>query len=130
MATFVVHEGVLSLDKEQLAQLHAAGQAQALSGSIVQALHELAQHLARGEPVYVYPDDAVLTLAQAASMFHILLPNLEKRLDNGEIPFFRRGAERYVYIRDMIAYDRVERAERRRLIGVIQQTSEEMGAYS
>jgi hypothetical protein len=32
MATFVAREGVLSLDKEQLAQLQAAGQEQALSG--------------------------------------------------------------------------------------------------
>ena len=129
MATFVVREGVLSLDKEQLAQLQAAGQEQALSGPIVHTLHELARHLSQGEPVYVYPDDAALTPAQAASMFHILRPNLEKRLDAGEIPFFERGTERYVYIRDMLAYDQAQRAERHRLIGVIQQTSEEMGAY-
>lgn len=129
MATIVVREGLLSLDKEQLAQLQAVGETQALSGPVVKTLHELAQYLARGEPVFVYPDDAVLTTAQAASMFHILRPNLEKRLDDGEIPSFQRGTDRYVYIRDMIAYDRAERAERRRLIDVIQQTSEEMGAY-
>jgi hypothetical protein len=129
MATFVVREEVLSLNKEQLAQLQAAVQEQALSEPIVQTLHELAQHLSRGEPVYVYPDDAALTIAQAANMFRILRPNLEKRLDEGEIPFFQRGADRYVYVRDMIAYDRAQRAERHRLIGVIQQTSEELGAY-
>jgi len=129
MATFVVREGVLPLDKEQLAQLQAAGQSQALSGPIVQTLQELAQHLSRGEPVYVYPDDAALTTAHAASRFHILRPNLEKRIDNGEIASFQRGTDRYVYLRDMIAYDRAERAERGRLLGVIQQTSEEMGGY-
>jgi hypothetical protein len=129
MATFVVREGVLSLDREQVAQLEAAGQEHGLSGPIVHTLHELAQHLSRGEPVYVYPDGAALTTAQAASMFHMLRPNLEQRLDDGEIPSFQRGPERYVYVRDMIAYDQAQRAERHRLIGVIQQTSEEMGAY-
>jgi hypothetical protein len=92
-------------------------------------LHELARHLSQGEPVYIYPDDAALTTAQAASMFHVLRPNLEKRLDEGEIPFFQRGTDRYVYIRDMMAYDRAQGVERHRLIDVIQQTSEEMGAY-
>ena len=129
MATFVTRERVLSLDKEQLDQLQAAGQTQVLSGPIVQTLRELAQHLLRGEPVYVYPEDAALTTAQAASRFHILRPNLEKRLDEGEISSFRRGEDRYVYIRDMVAYDGAKRAERRRLIGVIQQISEEMGVY-
>jgi hypothetical protein len=129
MSKFVVREGVLSLDKDQVAQLEAAGQEHALSGTVVHTLHELARHLSRGEAVYVYPDEAALTVAQAASMFHLLRPNLEKRLNDGEIPSFQRGSERYVYVRDMIAYDQAQRSERRRLIDVIQQTSEEMGAY-
>jgi hypothetical protein len=58
-----------------------------------------------------------------------LRPNLEKRLDEGEIPFFQRGPDRYIYIRDTIAYDQAERSRRRTLIDVIQQTSEEMGGY-
>jgi hypothetical protein len=129
MATFVAREGLLSLDKERLAQLQAADQAQQLSEPIVQVLHELAQYLSRGEPVHVYPDDTALTIAQAAKLFHIVRPNLEKRLDEGEIPFFQQGPDRYVYIRDMITYDQAARTRRRHLIDVIQQTSEEMGGY-
>ena len=69
------------------------------------------------------------TFVVREGVLHILRPNLEKRLDAGEIPFFQRGTDRYVSIRDMMAYVQSQRAERRRLIDVIQQTSEEMGAY-
>jgi hypothetical protein len=129
MAIFVAREGLLSLDKEQLAQLQAADQAQPLPEQLIDVLHQLAQHLSRGEPVHVYPDETALTIQQATSLFHILRPNLEKRLDDGEIPFFQRGPDRYIYIRDMIVYDQSARIRRRHLINEIQQTSEELGGY-
>ena len=47
MATFVVREGVLPLDKEQLQQLQEARHARAHSGLIVQTSYDLVQHLSR-----------------------------------------------------------------------------------
>ena len=47
MATFVVREGVLPLDKEQLQQLQEARHAQSLSGLIIQTSQDQAQHLLR-----------------------------------------------------------------------------------
>jgi hypothetical protein len=132
MASVLYREGLVSLDKDQLTQLRAmAGSAQTygLSAPMAQMLQDLIQHLSQGEPVTVFPNDATLTIAQAADLFAIFPANLDRRLDEGEIPFFVHGEQRYVYVRDMIAYDRVERAERQRLLGVILETSQELGAY-
>lgn len=40
----------------------------------------------------VYPDDAELSIAQAADLFHIGRPILDKHLDEGAIPFHVRGS--------------------------------------
>jgi hypothetical protein len=124
--------GLMSLDKEQVTQLQAlaaGAKTQELSAPMAETLRDLVQQLSQGEPVTLFPDDTVLTLAQASNLFAIALPNLEQRLDKGKVPFFVRGSERYVYIRDMIAYDRAKRAEQHRLMGTILDTSQELGAY-
>ena len=122
----------MSLDKEQVTQLQAlaaGAETHGFSAPMAQTLRDLVQQLSQGEPVTVYPDDTALTIAQASDLFHIVPPNLDKRLDEGVIPFFVRGSQRYVYIRDMIAYDQAKRAEQQRLMGIILETSQEMGAY-
>jgi len=123
---------VMSLDREQVTQLQAlaaGAKTQELSAPMAETLRDLVQQLSQCEPVTLFPDDTVLTVAQAADMFDIVPPNLEQRLDEGKIPFFMRGSERYVYIRDMIAYDRAKRARRHELIGRMVENSQELGGY-
>jgi hypothetical protein len=132
MASVLNHEGVVSLDKEQVTQLRemaASAEMHGLSAPTAQTLRDLVQHLSQGEPVTVYPDETALTISQAANLFDIFPSNLDKRLDEGKIPFFEQGSQRYVYVRDMIAYDQAERAEQHELLGEILETSQEMGAY-
>ncbi|HWE62230.1 MAG TPA: hypothetical protein VHB98_11015, partial [Chloroflexota bacterium] len=80
-------------------------------------------------PVTVYPADMELSVDQAAEVFDLVPAKLEQRLDAGEIPFIERDGERYVSVRAMIDYDQAEHAERQRWLGVLLETSQELGAY-
>jgi hypothetical protein len=132
MARVLTSEGAVSLDQEQLTQLQAValqGEIHGLSAPLSQALRALVQHLLAGEPVTLYPADMELSMDQAAELFDLVPAQLEQRLAEGEIPSIERDGQRYVSIRAMIDYDQAEQAERQRWLGVLLDTSQELGAY-
>lgn len=132
MTHMPTHEGAVFLDQEQLSQLQAVathGETHGLSAPMAEALRTLVQQLLAGDPVTVYPADMELSIDQAAALFDLVPARLEQRLDAGEIPFSERDGQRYVSARAMIDYDQAEQAARQRWLGVLLETSQELGAY-
>lgn len=125
----VFRHGVITVESGAVRQLGELEADLTPSAPLARLLHEVVPALARGEPVHLFPEDAALTPAQAARMFDLTPAMLEQHLATGEIPSFMREGQRYVTLRDMVAYDNARGAIRRQGMDEILQTSMEMGAY-
>lgn len=125
----VFRDGMIAVDRGEVQQLGQLEGELAPSTPLARLLHQVLPALARGEPVHLFPEDAALTTQQAARLFDLALAMLEKRLDAGEIPSFTRGSQRYVTLRDMVAYDTARAITRQRGMDEILRTSVELGAY-
>jgi hypothetical protein len=129
MVAHVFREGMIAVDSGEVEQLGQLEGELAPTTPLARLLHQVLPSLARGEPVHLFPEDAALTTAQAARLFDLTPAMLEKRLDAGEIPSFTRGSQRYVTLRDMVAYDSARALLRDRGMDEILRTSVELGAY-
>jgi excisionase family DNA binding protein len=95
--------------------------------SAVALLAEVLAHLADGRPVSVIPADAELTTQQAADMLNVSRPYLVGILDAGEIPHRKVGTRRRVRFQDLLAYQKIDEARRRKAAAELTRLSAELG---
>lgn len=76
-------------------------------------LEQVADALANGSGVTVAPNDLQMTTQQAADFLGVSRPTLIKYLEDGTIPFDKRGRHRRVLLRDVVAFQEEFRVSRR-----------------
>lgn len=80
---------------------------------IFEVLEQVADALASGSGVTVAPNDMQMTTQQAADFLGVSRPTLVKYLEDGTIPFDKRGRHRRVLLRDVVAFQDAFRVRRR-----------------
>ncbi|WP_460541213.1 helix-turn-helix domain-containing protein [Glycomyces halotolerans] len=71
----------------------------------------------------------MLTTQEAADLLNISRPTLVRLLEDGEIPYSRRGRHRRVLLRDVLTYQEQSRMERRAGLGEMVSEGEDAGLY-
>jgi excisionase family DNA binding protein len=88
----------------------------------VQLLSELAQ----GHAVTIVPGGKELTTQQAADMLNVSRPYLIQLLEEGKIPYRKVGTRRRVRFEDLLAFQRRDDAERKRVADTLANEAEEL----
>jgi len=93
------------------------------------ALSRAVEYLASGEPVLIFPADAELSTGEAADILTFSRQYLVRLLDEGQIPYRRKGTHRRLLLRDVIRYREKRVVEQQEGMREMVQLSEEMGLY-
>lgn len=89
------------------------GSERSIPEDLFAVLEQVADALAAGSGVTVAPNDAQMTTQQAADFLGVSRPTLVKYLEDGTIPFEKRGRHRRVLLRDLVAFQDAFRVRRR-----------------
>lgn len=105
------------------------GRTQNLPASLPEFLGELIAGLGEGQPVAIVQDDTQLTTVEAARMLGVSRQFLVKLLEGDEIPFYKVGTHRRVYMRDLLAYKAKRDGKRRQVLDDLTRAEAEDGLY-
>jgi len=98
----------------QVAELRAPdGRVRTLPIEIFEVLEQVADALAQGSSVTVARNDTQMTTQGAADFLGVSRPTLVRYLEDGTIPFERRGRHRRVLLRDLVEFQEQFRVRRR-----------------
>ena len=118
---------------QQEAEIHlrlleddAEGEVIVLPASAVRLLLDVLEHMARGHAVTLMPVHAELTTQQAAELLGVSRPFLIKLLDSEQIAYRRVGTHRRVRFEDVMAYKRLNEAERRKALDSLTEQAQEL----
>jgi|SRR5450432_101273 len=67
-------------------------------------LFEILDNMAQGKSFTLIPSDSEISTQQAADMLNVSRPHLVKLLEDGLIPFKKRGTHRRIELKHLIAY--------------------------
>jgi excisionase family DNA binding protein len=90
-----------------------------LPAEAYQVLKEVLEAMARGMAISVMPRHMMLTTQEAADLLSISRPTLVKLLEQGEIPYERRGRHRRLRLTDLLDYEKRARCERTRQLDAL-----------
>jgi excisionase family DNA binding protein len=96
---------------------------------VFDALVQVATAMAHGQGVTVIPQNALLTTQEAAELLGISRPTLVRLVEDGEIPYERRGRHRRIMLADLLAYQASMRRERREALDRMAQEGQAAGLY-
>lgn len=89
------------------------GSERPIPNEIFEVLEQVADALANGSGVTVAPNDMQMTTQQAADFLGVSRPTLIKYLEDGTIPYEKRGRHRRVLLRDVVEFKDRFRVDRR-----------------
>jgi excisionase family DNA binding protein len=89
------------------------GRVRAIPIEIFEVLEQVVDALAQGSGVTVARNDTQMTTQQAADFLGVSRPTLVKYLEDGSIPFEKRGRHRRVLLRDLVDFQEQFRVRRR-----------------
>lgn len=100
-----------------------------LPREVYHALRDVVEALSQGLAITIAPQNTMLTTQEAADLLNISRPTLVRLLEDGEVPFSKRGRHRRVLLRDVMDYQQRSRAERRAGLDAMVTEGEEAGLY-
>ena len=98
-----------------------------LPASMLRLLKEILAEMAKGHGVALLPIQAELTTQQAADLLNVSRPYLIRLLEDRKIPFRLVGQHRRVRFDDLLAYQRKDDEERRRVADELTADAQELG---
>ncbi len=126
-------EQTLARDAQQLlsradVQLSTDTESLSLTPALAELLRGLLERLGKGESVTVLSRDEELSTQQAAELLGVSRPYLiEQLLEERKIPYRKVGKHRRIRVRDLLAHQEREQAEKRALVREITELAQEMG---
>jgi len=93
---------------------------------IFEVLEQVADALANGRGVTVAPNDMQMTTQQAADFLGVSRPTLIKYLEDGSIPFDKRGRHRRVLLRDVVRFQDEFRVSRKSALRELTRVSQSL----
>lgn len=93
-------------------------------------LAEVVRAMRRGQAVSFAPLSQQLTTQQAADLLGISRPTLIKLLQQGRIPFETPGRHRRLRLSDVLAFQKMRRAEQRESLRELAQDAQDPGLYA
>jgi excisionase family DNA binding protein len=94
--------------------------------AIAELMAEILANVAEGRPVTLVPENAELTIPEAADLLNVSRPYVAGLLDRAELPYRGQGAHRRVVYRDLAAYKERSDAASREAIRELAELSQEM----
>lgn len=82
---------------------------------------------ARGNSVTLIPSHKELTTQEAADFLSVSRPFVVKLLENGEMPFHRRGKHRRIKMSDLMAYKRRSDVNQEKAFQELSDLSQQLG---
>jgi len=98
-----------------------------LPASMLNLLKDILSEMAQGHAVALLPVQAQLTTQQAADFLHVSRPYLIRLLENSKIPFRLVGQHRRIRFDDLLAYQRKDDEDRRRVADELTADAQELG---
>jgi excisionase family DNA binding protein len=95
--------------------------------SVLRLLKGILAEMAQGHGVALLPVRAELTTQQAADLLNVSRPYLIRLLEDRKIPFRLVGQHRRVRFEDLLAYQREDDEERRRVADELTADAQELG---
>ncbi len=98
-----------------------------LPASVLRLLKVILAEMAQGHAVALLPVQAELTTQQAADLLNVSRPYLIRLLEDSKIPFRLVGQHRRVRFDDLLAYQRKDDEDRRRIADELTADAQELG---
>lgn len=98
-----------------------------LPGSLAMVMTEALKIIAKGQKVEVTSSDAEMGTQEAADLLGVSRPFLVKLLDTEQIPSRKVGVQRRVLVADILAYQKKEKQQRRRVLKELAEVDQELG---
>ena len=95
--------------------------------SVLRLLKDILAEMAQGHAVALLPVQAELTTQQAAHLLNVSRPYLIRLLEDRKIPFRLVGQHRRVRFDDLLAYQRKDDEDRRRIADELTADAQELG---
>jgi excisionase family DNA binding protein len=99
-----------------------------LPASVFRLLKGILAEMAQGHGVALLPIHAELTTQQAADLLNVSRPYLIRLLEDRKIPFRLVGQHRRVRFEDLLAFQRKDDEERRRIADELTADAQELGS--
>jgi excisionase family DNA binding protein len=122
-------DAILAGGAEEIRLVDEVGNRAVLPQRVRQLLRQIVRALVEERPVSVVALPHELSVRRAADILDIPVTRLVEMLDQGEIPYTMRGANRRIRVGDLAAFSAQRSAERRAALAELTRLSQEMGLY-